>query len=373
MNEIITSADALQRVVRRVREAGKVGVDTEFLWERTYYARLGIVQLALDEDTCWIVDAVAVRDLSPLGRVLSDESTTKFLHDAQQDLTILRRATGGYPRNIFDTRLACGFAGLKASLSLESALREMLHVSLPKTETRANWVRRPLSTRQIHYAFDDVRYLPALREKLMRRVAERGLEGWLMSEMATLDDRGLYEERVPDEQYLRVRGRGHLSGMATAVLKSLAAWREREAARRDRPRGHIVPDAGLVSMARERPSSFQALRECDGVSQGAARRYGEALLRLIQEGSASSLPGEARENTTRRKGGIRALSAELIDAVRFRAEKAGVDPGAVSSRAEVTALLTCSDRHERSRHRLLQGWRRELIGPELQTRLENGP
>ncbi len=372
MMEVVTTADGLRRVVRSVRGAACVGVDTEFLWERTYYARLGIVQLALDEDTCWIVDAVAVRDISPLGHVLSDASTTKLLHDAQQDLMLLRRTTGSYPRNIFDTRLACGFAGFKASISLGSALREVLRVSLSKTETRANWVNRPLSRRQIHYAFDDVRFLPGLREELVRRARDRGLEGWLLEEMKALDDRRLYEERDADEQYLRVRGRGHMGESAMGILRTLAAWREREAARRDRPRGHVVPDAGLVSMARGRPSSFAELRDCEGVSQRVARRYGQVLLRLVREGSESPVPRVSCGDGTCRKGGMRALATELLTAVRKKAEVAGVDPGVVTSRAELSEVLTSPIARDRRSHRLLCGWRRELLGPELVARLEDG-
>ncbi len=371
MKEVVTTEDALHRVVRIVRRADRVGVDTEFLWERTYYARLGIVQLALDQESCWIIDAVAIRDLSALGSLLSDATTTKLLHDAQQDLTLLRRATGSYPRGIFDTRLACGFAGLKASISLGSALREVLRVSLPKTETRANWVKRPLSERQIHYAFDDVRYLPELQMELLRRAHERGLAAWLQAEMRALDDRGLYAERDAEEQYLRVRGRGHMTESATAALRLLAAWREREAARRDRPRGHIVPDAALITMARECPSSFAELRHCEGLSQRAARRYGQVLLRLIKESGRACHAVQGMGEKHRK--GARALATDLLQDMRQKAEEAGLDPGVVTSRAELSALLTCSDRRARDTHRLLNGWRRELLGPKLLAKLEDGP
>jgi ribonuclease D len=369
MKEVVTTEDALQRAIRIARKADCVGVDTEFLWERTYYARLGIVQLALDEEACWIIDAVAIRDLSPLGSLLSDASTTKLLHDAQQDLTLLRRATGSYPRSIFDTRLACGFAGLTASISLEAALREMLAISLPKTETRANWVNRPLTERQIHYAFDDVRYLPGLREALLRRASDRGLKQWMLADMKALDDEGLYAERDADEQYLRVRGRGHMTETATATLRLLAAWREREAARRDRPRGHIVPDAALLSMARERPAAFAGLRQCEGVSQRAARRYGQVLLRMIKEGG--TMFGSEPETRPERTKGVRALATDLLQTVRRKAEDAGLDPGVVTSRTELTALLGCPDRRRLDGHRLLNGWRGELLGPEWLARFED--
>ncbi|MYF17390.1 MAG: ribonuclease D, partial [Gemmatimonadetes bacterium] len=163
---LINTPNELETLVNRALDAPCVGIDTEFVWEQTYYPRLGIIQVGLSENDCHLIDAVTLSDLSPLGTLLSDPHTVKILHDAQQDLWILRRITDAIPCNIFDTRCAAGFAGLSSNLSLGNLLRMRLNIQLPKTETRTDWLRRPLSDKQLEYALDGVRFLPAVREHI---------------------------------------------------------------------------------------------------------------------------------------------------------------------------------------------------------------
>src|SRR5690606_36847972 len=134
---------------------------------------LGIVQVGFSEDDVYLVDAAAL-DLSPLGVVLEDPAIVRILHDAQQDLLVLRRATGAYPRNIFDTQLAAGFVGLSASVSLADLVQALFGVTLPKTATRTDWLRRPLSDEQVAYALDDVRDLPEARTLLLAQAEQLG-------------------------------------------------------------------------------------------------------------------------------------------------------------------------------------------------------
>jgi len=142
---MITTKEQLAKLVSRARKTDAIALDTEFVWERTYYPQLGLIQVALSDEDCHLIDPCALTDLSPLGDLLSDRSVVKILHDAPQDLFILSRATGAAPQNIFDTRLAAGFANLPATLSLGSLIKNILDIDLPKTETRTNWLQRPLT------------------------------------------------------------------------------------------------------------------------------------------------------------------------------------------------------------------------------------
>ena len=154
---LIDSSQMVERIVARGFEDGRVAIDTELLWERTYYPRLAIVQIALSEEEWYLVDAAIPDILAPLGPLLEDVNVVKILHDAAQDLAVLRRATGRSPRSIYDTRVAAGFAGLSSTVSLGTLLLELMEVELPKTETRTDWFQRPLTQSQIDYAADDVR------------------------------------------------------------------------------------------------------------------------------------------------------------------------------------------------------------------------
>ena len=271
---MIDSPEALEALVERALQADCVALDTEFVWERTYYPRLGVVQVGFARDDSALIDAVALTDLSPLGRLLAAAEVVKVLHDAPQDLTILRRATGAYPRNIFDTRRAAGFVGLSATISLGDLLRETLGVSLTKTEARTDWLRRPLSPGQQAYAHDDVRFMPEARAELLTRARQRRREAWLNEELAAYDDPALYDERDPHEQYLRIGGAGRLSPPQRAVLRELTAWREEEARRRDRPRSHIIPDKALTALARRLPRTQAHLSAVHALSDRAAQCHG---------------------------------------------------------------------------------------------------
>jgi ribonuclease D len=245
---MISSTKALKAAVAAARDAGAVGIDTEFIWERTYYPTLGIVQIGYPDQHCELIDAPQVTDWSPVAELLADAGVVKILHDAQQDLAILRRACGADPRNIFDTQRASGFVGLSSTISLSELLKTVLKVRLPKTETRSDWLARPLSESQLKYAEDDVRDSTRLRDKLLARADKRGRRAWIDEEMALYEDPGLYEETDPDTVMPRVRGSGSLTGQQRRILRSLGGWREEQARKANLPRGFILSDEAILSL-----------------------------------------------------------------------------------------------------------------------------
>ena len=187
---LIVDLAGLADVVARARAAGVAALDTEFVWERTYFPRLGLVQLAWPEGRgdveVALLDAPALGDLAPLAELLADQAVEKVLHDAGQDLIILRRATGADPRRVFDTQRAAGFVGLSGSLSLQDLLRETVGVEIAKGEQRTDWLRRPLSPAQLAYAESDVRHLPEVRRRLMDSAQLRGRAAWVTEEITPI-------------------------------------------------------------------------------------------------------------------------------------------------------------------------------------------
>ena len=139
LNTLIQNEAELEILVSRAKKTDAVALDTEFVWERTYYPQLGLIQIALSDEDCFLIDPLAIKNLQALGQLLSDRGVVKIFHDAPQDLAILQRATGATPQNIFDTRLAAGFASLPATLSLGNLVKELLDIDLAKDETRTNW------------------------------------------------------------------------------------------------------------------------------------------------------------------------------------------------------------------------------------------
>lgn len=365
---MIQSASGLYELVARARETGFVALDTEFVWERTYYPQLGLVQVGFSDEACFLVDATAV-DLSPLGEVLADPAIVKILHDARQDLLVLRRATGAYPRNIFDTQLAAGFVGLSASVSLADLVQALFGVTLPKTATRTDWLRRPLSDEQVAYALDDVRYLPEARTLLLAQAEQLGRAGWIAEEHAAYDDRALYEEKDPHTQFERISGTGRLDGRQLGVLRELAAWREIEARRQNRPRNHILPDNVLTQIAKLVPRTSAALRQVRGEFD--RNRYERRILEGIEQ--ALALPPSERPRPPEQPlyDEIRNARADFVLAyVKGKGLSDGIDPQLVATRADVTALVYAGNSPEPADHDLLTGWRYAFIGQEIQDLLE---
>lgn len=362
--QMIETPAALRDLVARIQDEKCLGLDTEFVWDRTYYARLGLIQIGLSDGTCFLVDSVALSDLAPIGELLADVRIVKILHDAPQDLMILRRATGASARNVFDTRLAAGFAGLSSTLSLANLLSELLDVHLAKAHTRADWMARPLAPEVLDYAADDVRYLPQVAALLRHRAREAGVEAWLDEELAELDASALYEDKALDEAYLRIRAAASLPRRHLAVLRELAAWREQAARSADLPRRWLLEDGDLVAIAMALPQTPAGLK----LKPPAVQRWGAELLAAVQRGLA--LPDSEWPPPVFQPGhdsAFRNAVNAALGHILTRATRLKIDPPLVCSRNELAMLLQEGAAARPENHPLLRGWRAEFMGESLAT------
>jgi len=360
--ELITAPQRLNQLAETLLSSSAVAVDTEFFWERTFYPILGVVQLATPEG-CWLVDAVSLRDLRALGPVLASPSVVKVLHDAPQDLTILARATDAEPKNIFDTRLAAGFAGLLSTCSLQALISALLHIELEKDETRSNWVHRPLRPNQLRYAADDVLYLLQAREALLARCADPTVRAWLSEDLAQLDDPALYADRDPRLMYLRVKGGSRLSARQLAVLRELAAWRETEARERDWPRSHVLPDDLLIALTLRAPDSRTAFFGVPDMPRNMPAAVADAALAAIALGLA--VPDETcprpSADTFESRRALKSQSDRLLAHLAAKCAVLGIDPNLAASRADADAYMRSLAQHATEQGPLTRGWRKTLV------------
>lgn len=364
---MIETAPALESLVEQLAGAPCVAVDTEFVWERTFYARLGLIQLGTQDGTCYLIDTVALPTPTPLGKILANPKIEKILHDAPQDLMILRRATGVVPQNIFDTRMAAGFAGLSSEISLQNLLTTLLDIQLPKGHTRADWMARPLSADQLEYAADDVRHMPRAAALLRERARQAGVEAWLNEELELLNAPTLTQEPNPMDAYRRIRAAGRLRPRNQAVLRELAAWREQEARTIDLPRRHVVEDDELLSVAHVLPVQAPDFEKCRDLRRRTEQRYSEPLLAAVQRGlalSESECKAAFPAALDERAFGKERIAA-VVETIRKAAEARLVDPRLVFSKNDVLMLLHEGPQALPQNHRLLRGWRAELLGNSL--------
>lgn len=369
---MIESEQEMVRCLADARRLGRVAVDTELVWERTFYPALGVVQLGVSREGCYLLDAVALEgQLAPLGDLLADAGTVKILHDAVQDLTILQKASSGpgtrvKATNIFDTRIAAGFVGLASTISLRDLLLDLVGIELDKTETRTDWLQRPLAQTQVGYAEDDVRYLVDAHDELLRRARERDVTEWLQQEMETLNDPALYEERDPREEFRRVKGYGKMRGLDLATLRELTVWREAAARELDRPRGRVASDKLLLFLAQRQPTNLGDLSEVRSFRQRDIERHGQHIVDAVSR--ARSLSEEQWPTGPPRQRHDRELETRCRAAMaRMRevGEARGIDPALVGTRAEVRGLVREGPEKEAPANRLTRGWRWGFVGEAL--------
>jgi len=354
---MITTTEELIELMKRAHKTNAVALDTEFIWERTFYPNLGLIQLALSDEDCFIIDPLAVKDLSPLGKLLADPSVVKIFHDAPQDLVILRTATGHDPKNIFDTRLAAGFCGYDSTLSLATLVERLLGIKLNKGATRTDWLKRPLDPKQTKYALDDVRYLRAIRILLLARSLSK-TNHWLLEELRLFDDLNTYTGLSDTLRYTKIKGIGNLDSHSLAILQELAQWREEEAKRKNRPRGHIVKDNVLLAIARNRLQDREAIQTAGEISHKSVSSYGDDLIQCVKRGESQSTEEcppllKTAKLTAREESTFTAL----CDFITLKSDVNGIDPALVGNKKELQAFLTTPNPNARQE----KGWRKKFL------------
>lgn len=360
----ITAGRELDGALEDVRAGGRMGLDTEFLREKTYFARLCLVQVSTPRNI-YLLDPAKGLDVGRLADVLANASIEVVVHAGWQDLQLFYQRTGCVPANVFDVQLAAGFAGQSASLAYGRLVHELMGVELEKGEAYTDWCRRPLTDKQLRYAADDVRYLLPMADKLQARLAELGRTQWLAEEMRWLETAEAFA--ADEEVWRKVAGQGTLSPRQAAVLREVAHWREDAAAARDLPRGWLIKDATLVEIARRMPGSVAELKLIRGLDAREAERCASGILQAIERGKQA--PPVRRPAVPSRSVQARVrMASGLADSVlRARAEEAGIAPELVATRSDIDGLLLAvfSGSLEAGDQRLLQGWRRELAGEAI--------
>ncbi len=279
---MVTTTAELSALCDRVRGAERVGVDTEFHNERTYTARLMVVQLAF-EDGYAIVDPLAIANLRPLAEALSE--TTVVGHALTSDLKIFADRFGIVPSQIFDCQVAASFLGYGMAISLADLVRDLCGVRLKKSQTVSDWSARPLSEKQLEYLVDDVAHLTDMHDKLATRLNAKGRLEWAIQECELLADIERYQT---DERraYARIPGANRMSRRELGVLSELVRLRDRMARERDLPLKYIVPDDVLGGLATLRPHRVEDLTQLRRLDQGTRRSLGALIVEAVKRGEA---------------------------------------------------------------------------------------
>jgi ribonuclease D len=338
----------------------RVGLDTEFVRERTWWPKLALVQVALEGGDVLLVDALAPGMNAALAPMLADPAVLKVMHSASEDLVALQHACGVVPAPLFDTQVAAALAGVAAGAGYQRLVQDLLGIALPKGETRSDWLRRPLSAAQLEYAADDVLHLFALHDLLAARLAQAGRDDWLRED-AHRTVAAAVDETPEPWPHLAMRSAQFLDAPAQRRLLRLLRWRDAHARRADRPRSWILDNELATALARKPPADRASLQRQLEATPKSPRALGDALWAALE----TPLPDEADAPLARADDRDKARMRKLQDAVAALSAELGLPDGVLASRRWLQALLDARADGSVAWPGPLAGWRRALLEPRL--------
>ena len=371
MNPIITTTEALAQICAQAQGEPYVTLDTEFLRERTYYAKLCLIQMALPgkgPERAWIIDPLAEGlSLDPLLDLLKNPDVVKVFHAARQDLEIFYVDGGVIPQPLFDTQVAAMVCGFGEQVGYETLVKKICKGTLDKGSRFTDWSRRPLSDAQLRYALDDVTYLRQIYEHLRDDLAKTARAPWVAEELQTLTDPETYITR-PEEAWQKIRTRGQ-GGKFLAVVRQLARFREDYAQTRNVPRSRVFKDDALVELASTRPDSHEALgRSRLLMREGRKGDIADGILAAVQTALNSDPATWPKPEGDDRQMQVNPALADLLRVLlKAKADQAGVAQKLIAPTSDldqIAAGLRDVD--------CLRGWRFELFGRDALRLCEGG-
>ncbi|HEY0035908.1 MAG TPA: ribonuclease D [Longimicrobium sp.] len=371
----IDTPEALRELAQTLRAEPLLGVDTEAAGYHRYFDRLSLLQVSSRTQN-WLVDPLAVEDLSPLKDVLEDPSIEKIFHDADYDLRILDRDAGMGISGLFDTQIAAAFLGERA-LGLGTIVEKHLGIKLPKEFQRADWAERPLSEGMKQYAATDTAHLPDLRDRLKAALEQMGRLHWAQEEFLRREGTRWTEPEDGKEAFMRIKGARDLAPRGLAILRELHAWREGVARERDQATFRILGNQALLEMSAAPPGSMRDLPSVTGISEGLAQRRGRDILAAVQRGldvPEDQLPRWPRGQRFERDPEQEARFEALRDARTRLADQLNLDAGFLIPRATLEEIARAQPRTigELAQVPGVRTWQVEAVGQGLLKAINRG-
>ncbi|MDA9557013.1 ribonuclease D [Vibrio sp.] len=364
--QIVNDRETLEVVCAQARQCSEIMLDTEFVRTRTFFPQLGLVQL-YDGTTLSLIDPLEIEDMSAFVELLQDTEVTKVLHACGEDIEVLNHLYGCAPTPMMDTQVMAAFLGFGLSTGFASLVEHYLGVALDKSESRTDWLARPLSDKQLDYAAADVFYLLPLYQKLKDALSETQ---WF--EAAQQESRRQVTKRNKslnvDNAYLDVKGAWQLSPEALSLLKPLAKWRLEYAIEKDKALSFVVKDPELLDIAKYHLTNFKKMEQL-GIDYRAVKRHGRTVANIVRD--AEAIPEEEYPIKVERlmdKPGYKQLFKVLKDEVKKASATSGLATEFIASKKQINKLVTWvweQNRDPDALPDLMQDWRLDLCGEKL--------
>ena len=359
----VDKTDQLAEACALWRQQAAIALDTEFIRTDTFYPIPALIQVC-DGRNHYLIDPKVIDDFSPLAEVLTDEGVTKVFHSCSEDLEVFQSFLGVVPQPIFDTQIAAAYTGYGFSKGYARLVSAMMSVELPKGETRSDWLARPLSQSQIHYAVMDVAYLIVIYAILRKQLIELGRTDWVQEDCAALTQASSIDSD-PETYYLKVKSAWKLPPVQLTVLRGLAAWREKNARNSNVPRNRLLKERVMFELARLMPSHRAQFKKIEGMPPRVIREHGDELLDIVadaegssEEGWVPALPRPLNPTQGQYLKSLKSIVGEVSESLDLPVE-------VLMRKKDYEQIIRDAENGDFKLPDRLSGWRKDVIGEQL--------
>ncbi|UUO08774.1 HRDC domain-containing protein [Blastopirellula sp. J2-11] len=367
-HEYVESQAQLTDLCDRLRSESHIYFDTEFVSEDVYLPDLCLVQIAAG-DILAIIDPKRMDDMNVFWELIAGGDHVSVVHSGREEFLFCYRATGKPPANLFDTQIAGGLIGMEYPASFGNLILRLLDEKLPKGETRTDWRVRPLSSRQIEYALNDVAYLGPAAQELEKELIKLDRFSWLQEEMTSWQEALI--ESTQRARWRNVSGTGSLSRRSLAIVRELWKWRDNRASAANIPARRILRDDLIAELAKRKSSNLKQIRAIRGMQRSDLNRYFEEIADAIQialDLDENDCPSSQPSWNQGKQYGV--LGQFLAAALGSICREAKVAPSLACTVQDVRDLIAHHMDGAPEAPSLTQGWRAEVIGKTIEELLD---
>jgi ribonuclease D len=364
---ILETQNSINNFVSVLSSTNTIGLDTEFMRIRTYYPKLCLVQISSNSGA-GCIDCLQNNNLNKVWRLIFNPKKLKIVHSARQDLEILFLIKNQIPRNIFDTQIGAALLGYQPQIGIKQLLKDELNTEISKAETRSDWSKRPLDLKQIEYAIEDVHHLLDLHNVLEKKLKAKERYQWALEDSSRILTNA-EEFFNPESAWKKISAIKNLKNKNQYLAVKLATWREKTAMQMDLPRQWVLTDQSLIEIAKKEPASLAQLENTEITDRYLKESELQQILKLVKqykekiEGTGKLKPKFNKNYKIRLDPIILEKFSKIINA---KAKKLEIFPEVLASKKDLVAMI-----QDKSNAKLLKGWRKKIIGTELNEYLKN--
>jgi len=367
--QLIEDQNSLNLLCEQLAKAKVLAIDTEFVRTRTLYAKLGLLQVC-DGEQLALIDPIAIDDLTPFWQLLTNADITKVLHACSEDLEVFLTAGNCKPINLIDSQIMMSFLGHGLSLGYAAMVKHYTDIDLDKSESRTDWIKRPLTEKQLAYASADVDHLFSIYPKLLAEITQAGFLAYAQQETQSMIDKK-FTPLNDSEMYLNIKMSWRLNPKQLNTLKYLASWRFQQAQKRDLPIGFVAKDHTLMALAQSNPATVNAMFMLEGAEEIDIRHKGKSMLAVLTQADKADVSNyPAKINRLDEYPGYKQIFKQVKAFLVKASEQHNLAIENIASKKQINQFLTWqfdlnSARNSTDKVDLISGWRNALFGQTL--------